>query len=63
MRDCDLAFEYSEVDATIDGHIDSVKNPRSGKIAANSIGEIISEDSVIDCGAEILVRGEIISNE
>lgn len=63
MYGCDLAFEYSDVNATIDGHIDSVKNPKSGKIVADSVGKIISEDSVVDCGAEILVRGENVSAE
>ena len=63
MYGCDLAFEYSDINATIDGHIDSVKNPKSGKIVADSVGKIISEDSVVDCGAEILVRGENVSAE
>ncbi len=43
MIDCDLSFEKSEVEATIDGHIHSVKNPESGSITAQSIGEIIIE--------------------
>ena len=28
--DADLAFEYSEVNATVKGYIESVKNPKSG---------------------------------
>ena len=47
MENCDLSFEYSEVNATVKGHIDSVKNPAFGKIYADTIGEIIWEDSVI----------------
>lgn len=43
MQDCDLAFENSEVTASVFGHIDSVKNPQSGCIVAGSIGEIIQE--------------------
>ena len=39
--DADLAFEYSSVQATVQGHIPSVKNPRCGSILADSIGEII----------------------
>lgn len=39
--DCDLAFEYSTVRADIRGHVDSIKNPTSGKIVADSIGTII----------------------
>ena len=41
--DADLAFEYSDVKATIKGHILSVKNPRTGHITADSIGEIIRD--------------------
>ena len=43
MTDCDLAFERSEVNASVCGHIDSVKNPEFGRITASSVGEIISE--------------------
>ncbi len=53
MKNCkllntDLAFEYSTVEADIRGHIESVKNPSSGTIKADSIGEIIMEDDKID---------------
>jgi hypothetical protein len=41
---CDLSFEKSEVNATVIGDIVSVKNPKSGRITASSVGEIISED-------------------
>ncbi len=51
---CDLSFEYSEVDATIKGDIQSVKNPASGRIVANSIGEIVLENSVIESSCEIV---------
>jgi len=37
---CDRAFEDSDVQATIKGHITEVKNPRSGHIIADSIGKI-----------------------
>ena len=37
--DCDLAFEYSSVNATIKGPIHSVKNPRTGSITADSYGK------------------------
>ena len=56
MEGCDLSFEYSDVEADIKGHIDSVKNPRSGKIVADSIGEIIQEAAVMDCTGEIITR-------
>lgn len=41
---CDLAFEYSTVQATIQGTVPGVKNPRSGFIKAERFGEVI-----IDC--------------
>lgn len=44
--DCNLAFEYSSVDADIRGNIHSVKNPRSGRIVADSIGEIILDENI-----------------
>lgn len=43
-----LAFEYSTVDALIDSRIDSVLNPASGTICADSIGELIMEADKID---------------
>ena len=47
MEDCDLSFERSEVEADIIGHIDSVKNPITGHITADSIGDIILEEDII----------------
>ena len=44
--DADLAFEYSSVQATVKGNIVSVKNPRSGRIQADSIGEIILDQNI-----------------
>ncbi len=44
--DADLAFEYSSVQATVKGYIVSVKNPRSGSIQADSIGEIILDRNI-----------------
>ena len=41
MIDTDLSFEKSEVRAKVKGNIVSVKNPESGYIYADSIGEII----------------------
>ena len=38
---CDLAFENTTVYAEINGKIDSVKNPISGEIHAEKIGEIV----------------------
>ena len=44
--ECDRAFEYSTVQADIRGHIKSIKNPASGKIVADSIGEIILDENI-----------------
>lgn len=51
MAGCDLAFEKSEVTAKITGDIASVKNPASGKIEADAIGEIILDDRYADPAA------------
>ena len=56
MEGTDLAFEYSDVEATINGHVDSVKNPRSGHITLDSVGEIIMGDAVMECTGEVHVR-------
>ncbi len=48
MEGCDLSFENSEVHARICNRIDSVKNPISGHIEAEAIGEIIMESDRID---------------
>lgn len=58
MEETDLSFEYSEVDAKVKGNILSVKNPKSGKILADSIGEIVREDSIMQSTCEICVGEE-----
>ncbi len=55
---CDRAFEYSEVNAEIVGHIDSIENPKSGKITADSVGEIIRGHEATECAAEIIIRSK-----
>ena len=54
--DADLAFEYSDVQATVKGHVISIKNPRSGSIRVDSCGELILDDYIKapgDCRIEI----------
>lgn len=52
LEDCvmepsaDLAFEDSVVNATVRSAITSVKNPRSGSIAAQGFGEIIFDENL-----------------
>ncbi len=54
--DCDLGFEYSDVDANIAGPVTSIKNPTSGRIRCTSVGELILDenrapgaDCVVEC--------------
>lgn len=54
MENTDLAFEKSDVDATVNSDILSIKNPRSGKIVCKSVGEVIKDEgscqlSVVSC--------------
>ena len=58
MEEADLSFEYSDVEAEVRGHIVSVKNPRSGCITADSVGEIIMEDAVMDCTGRVILRND-----
>ena len=54
---CDLAFENSEVTATITGGVDSIKSPAAGSIVADRIGEIIHDRAPVDGqGCRISVR-------
>ncbi|MBQ9313276.1 MAG: DUF3737 family protein [Bacteroidales bacterium] len=56
-EDADLAFEYSTVQATINGKVTSVKNPMSGRILADGYGEIILDENIKKPGdCQILTR-------
>lgn len=56
MHGCDLAFEGSDVEATVLGHVDSIRDPKSGHITVGSVDEIV-HDTIFGCGAEITVIG------
>lgn len=56
MEGTDLSFEYSDVEATVKGHIHSVKNPRSGSVTADSVGEVIMGDAVMECTGKVIIR-------
>lgn len=60
MEDTDLAFEYSDVEADIKGHVISVKNPKSGTIVLDSVGEIIRENPVMECSGQVIIREGIL---
>ena len=49
LLDADLAFEKSEVTATITTPVISIKNPASGEITLPSVGEIIRDDPSSVC--------------
>lgn len=49
-----LAFEYSTVDAEINGNIDSVLNPSGGSIRADHIGELVIENDKVDSAKTVI---------
>lgn len=55
-NECDLAFEDSDLQASVRSAIVSVKNPRSGNLKALSIGEVIFDKNLLapgDCNIEV----------
>ena len=56
MKNCNLAFEYSEVEADIHSHVDSIRNVLSGKIVVDSLGEYVQDEHVYDCKGIIEIR-------
>lgn len=57
MVEADLAFEYSEVEADIKSEVVSIKNPRTGRIACEGVGELIyTDDSVFPCACAIQIK-------
>lgn len=57
MTDTDLAFEKSEVEATIDSSVISIKNPRRGTIHVLDVDEIIMDDA--DAEGKVLISSKI----
>lgn len=55
---CDLAFEESEVEATVTTSIVSVKNPTTGHIRALAIGEVIIDKNV-SAPADCIIETEL----
>lgn len=55
MRNADLCFERSEVEATIKTPVVSIKNPLSGHISVPEVGEIIMDFD--DAKGEVTVQG------
>lgn len=46
MIDADLAFEFSDVRAVLNGTVDSIKNPESGRIEADDIRDIFLDEKM-----------------
>ena len=57
MTDTDLAFERSEVNATLLAHVDSIKNPYKGVIRVPAVGEIIRDD--VRARGKIIIDGQV----
>ncbi|MBQ1467784.1 MAG: DUF3737 family protein [Solobacterium sp.] len=55
MIDCDLAFEKSDVEAVILSSVISVKNPHSGTITVESVGEVIMDDP--EARGQVVISG------
>ena len=57
MENTDLSFEYSDVEATIMGNVQSIKNPRSGHITVDTVDEVIfTDDTVMECTGKVIIR-------
>ena len=56
--DSDLCFEKSDVDAVITTSVDSIKNPRSGRIVVPAVEELIQDS---DSHAEVVVTGTSVA--
>lgn len=55
--DANLLFEYSTLQATIKGRVTSIKNPTSGSITVDSLGELIIDENCkapADCRITVL---------
>lgn len=59
-EDADLAFEYSSLKAEINSPVTSVKNPSTGEIVAQSIGELIFDENCKNPGGcKVTVESEV----
>jgi uncharacterized protein YjbI with pentapeptide repeats len=60
LVETDRCFEYSTLQAQINGDILSVKNPTSGRITARSIGELILDEHCLDPGACRIITADAV---
>ena len=56
MEHTDLAFERSEVDAEVTTVVDSIRNPRNGRITVPGVKELIMDDP--DAKGQIIIAGD-----
>ena len=56
MVDTDLAFEYSDVNATIRGYVESIKNVKSGQIVLDDVGEVIVDEPIMEVNGQVIKR-------
>ena len=58
MSNCNLAFEYSDVEADVRSHVDSIRNVLNGKVIVDSLGEYVQDEHVLECNGIIEVRNK-----
>ena len=56
MSNSNLSFEYSDVDADIKGHVDSIRNVLSGRVVVDSLGEYVQDEHVLECNGVVEIR-------
>lgn len=59
MENCDRSFEKSSVTVKVSGRIDGIKNPKSGKIVCDEIGELIMDSNVINVADTVVLCDRI----
>ena len=60
MENTDFSFEYSTVDAKINGNIMSIKNPYKGNIIADSIDLIIIDENAKQ-DSDVIINGKKVA--
>ena len=58
MPNSNLAFEYSDVEADIHSHVDSIRNVLNGKVIVDSLGEYVQDEHVLECKGIVEVRNK-----
>ena len=61
MMETDLAFEKSQVEASISTKIDSIKNPLAGTITVPDVGKLILDD--VEAKGKVIITGQYKNGE